>query len=860
MHAAFLAALAFAAAGSPNPFETRNRGYDALHYALDVRLTEDGRFDNSVTLRFKTTSSLSTLELDAWGLDIQGATVNGQAATWKIKGDPAALSGTVTLALPKPIAAGKEAALTVRYFVKAAASHEGLAVVRDPDRAETPPIYFTHLEPTYARRFFPCNDQPGDKATFELKAVTPPEYRVISNGLKTLDETFSDSGKSLRKTQWSLTQPQATYLFAFAAGPFEEVSADGVVPARVHVLPGKGARAIIAADALKALLRLEMGIVGGKFPWPKLDLVAIPGFAWSGMENTSAIFQRESKTLVDSPQNIVQRPTIVGLLAHEIAHQWFGDLVTPKTWEDVWLNEGFARYLGGLAEDAYNTERVFGEANDEAEVSRATAVFDSYMSLDDGPRSHPLVGRGVPSPEDLFDAVSYIKGEAVLHMLEVWVGAGDFRKGLRAYLEKYAYKNANSDDFFNVMGESAKKSGSLAAFRKSWLHQRGYPVITPESKFEGGKLTVRIQQAPNHAADKSVFTFKLPMVVHRQSPPAYHQEHTLVVDRGQVSATFDVPAAPEWIDWNRGGLALARLAPGAISEREWALAARHDPDPVWRTLAAWALAKPLDGKSTGESAKLSDTAQGTLLDVLTKDSSPDVRVALLDRLSQTRAPRLPASFASALFALAKRPEGLRDDDWGYLHVRRAALATLGKVDSNEAHAYLIEELGKPEIDLNVLSAVAAGVGAIGNNAALGALRAALREHAVKGFSAYQGVALAMTKFESADGLRAVKDALAAFPANQELGKNAAWSMRRNSRLTETADFAQFVQDMVLLEGALSEEVRVAFLMALEKVKTPEAETALKTMAEKAPSSRLQDNARRLLVANFAAAPAKKVKK
>jgi hypothetical protein len=843
-----LTSLALVLSAAPAPaFQPKNRPYDAQHYKLEVSMEPEHLFRNRLTATLKATRPMAEFELDAYDVSVETVLVDNQPAEFKLKFDPGTRTGTITIKPKKPVAAGKNTMVEIAYSVKASTtSQDGLFVATETQGKTSAPGYFTHFEPQSAQRFFPCNDQPSDKATSEIVAVVDEQYQVIANGRKVKDEKFSKGGRNLRLVHWTQESPHSTYLVALAIAQLEPVPVTDDIPSTLWVPPGTNDRAFIAADALQGLSNFQVTFTGTKFPWAKLDVVAVPGYFWGGMENTSVIFERTSRLLVDHKNDQTARPGIVGLLAHEMAHQWFGDLVTCTWWNEAWLNEGFATYLGALTLDDSNN-------NDDVEISRTRALVEGYFHQEDGPRAHPLVMK-TATPDQAFDSVSYIKGANVLRMLELWLGTPEMKKVLKAYLEKYAGKAVTSDDFFKVVFDTTKKEKELKPFKEAWLHKKGYPVLFPESSFADGKLKVTIRQKPNHAGEKGPFVFKLPIVVHREQEPAYHQEAMILVDKTEVSVDLDVPAAPQWINWNKDFGALVKVDPTSIAEDRLVDAARYDPDPVWRLLATWQLMGELGNPELKKETRPTDAALGAIIDVLTKDRSPYVREAVLLRLAQTRFKELPKEFAAPLLGLAKRPTALDEDPIGSIRVRRAAMEALGRVKSEDGHRFLLDELAKPQVDINYLSGFAAGVARIGTPGALGTLRAALVTQKGRGMGYYERAATAVALSSSVDAVPLLKDIFKGNAQNAGLARSMFTALARNKELRESQEYAALVKDIVLDEAFYPEAVRALALASLDDVRYEAARQALEEIAQKATSEAIKASAKQVLEANFPAPP------
>lgn len=850
MNALTLISLVVAATPAPTGLQPKNRPYDAQHYKLEVRQGEGGTFNNVATITLKATRALPEIELDAYDLKFTSAKVDGEEATFTPKYAPETRFGTVTVKPKKPAAAGKDVTVELAYSVTAGISNDGFFTASEPDApAGSLPGYFTQFEPSFAQRFFPVNDTPADKATTELLAIVDEKYAVVSNGKKVLDEKFTEGGKNLRRVHWKQDQEHSPYLVALAIAQLEPLQVSDDPSMTLWVPPHRKADAFVAQDVMKQLFNFEVAFTGTKFPWAKLDVVAVPNFRWGGMENTSVIFERTSALLVDHRNDQLSRSTIASLLAHETAHQYFGDLVTCAWWNDVWLNEGFASYLGALAADDLDDSEQF-------EVNLATSLVDHYFREEDGPRSHPLLVKGVPA-EEAFDSTSYRKGAQVLRMLDLWLTRAEFKKAIKLYLEKNAGKAVTSDDFFKAVFESSKKEKELKPFKDAWLNKRGYPVIEPSSSFANGKLTVTIKQAPNHAGEKGPFIFKLPIVIHRVTEPAFTQEAVITVDKPEVKVDLDVQAAPEWINWNKNFGALVKINPTALSEDRLIDAARHDTDPVWRLLSTLQLLGNLGRQEITEEVKPTDSATGAILDVLTKDPSPYVREAVLLKLANTRFKKLPKEYSAPLLALAKRPTDLNDDPAGYIRVRLAAMEALARADSSDGHAWLLSELGKREIEINYLTGYADAAARLGTDNALGTLRAALVTQKSRGFAYFRRTAASLSKSRSVDVLPVFREVLKSVPNNDEFGSTLSRGFWSNRELRETTDFAALTRDVVLDEANFSEEFRAGFLELLDDVKFEGAKQALGEIVAATRSARIKASAQRVLDANFPApAPAK----
>lgn len=845
------------AAGNPAAFLPKNRPYDAQSYRIEMTLADDGSFKNKLIAKVKTTKATGELEFDAYDLNVEFALVDGKPATPSPKYDPETRTGTLTLKTPG-LAANKEVTVEISYTGKAGANHEGFFKVNDAENDKLLPYYFTHFQPHFAQRFFPNNDQPSDKASVEVYAIVDSRYTVLSNGVKSKDEVFQEQGKNLRRVEWKQEKPHSTYLTAIAIGQFEAVSVNEDLPSTIWVAPGRKDRAWVVVNELKSLWNFQVGYTGAKYGWPKLDIVALPRFFWSGMENTGLIFLRESKVSVEVKNDQLARPVVMKLLSNEMAHQWFGNLVTSKWWDDVWLDEGLTTYLGEATFDDSN-------GNEQVEVERTVAIVEDYFRQEDGPRAHALVTKGATAAESS-DSVTNRKGASVARMLELWLGQKEFKAGLKAYLDKYAYQSATTDDFFKAVLEANKKDKDkdLKAFKDAWVNKKGYPVIFPEFSFGGSQVTITIRQQNSNPSEKGPFVFKLPIVIHRDNEPSYTVKQTILVDKPEVKVSFDVAAAPQWINWNENFGALVRVNKTTVPEDQWVDAARNDPDPTWRLIAAWNLLGELGNPNMEAEARPTDAALNAVLDVLAKDPSPYVREGVMKRLTDSRFKRLPKDFAAIGLKLAKKPENLNDDPLGYIRVRGAALEMLGKTDAPEGHAYILEQLGKREIDINYLGAFAGGAARINTAASLATLKSAMVTQKGRGYPFFRRTAEALGSMEGPEVIASIKELLTQNANNPELTRQLFNRLADNKALRENPDFAPMIAVLVTDDAFNGDDIRELMLASLDDVKTPVAKESLLDIVKNSKSEQVKSSAKLVLDANFPApppaAPAKDPKK
>ena len=332
----------------------------------------------------------------------------------------------------------------------------------------------TQFEATDARRAFPCWDEPAVKATFEVCLVIPQDRRAISN-MPAVEEVPAEEGKT--RVRFAETPVMSTYLLAFVVGDFDflEACTEKGVQVRVYTPVGRKEQGLFALEVAVRALSFFEDYFRVPYPLPKMDLIAIPDFAAGAMENWGAVTYRETAILVDPEHSsAATRQRVAMVVAHELAHQWFGNLVTMQWWTHLWLNEGFASYLQYLAVD-----HLFPEWDVWTQF-----VFNEYgraLRLDCLVHSHPIeVEVKDPSEiSEIFDAISYSKGAAVIRMLAALLGGEALRKGLHLYLTRHAFANATTEDLWRAFAEASGKP--VKEVMDTWTRQTGYPVVFLEA-------------------------------------------------------------------------------------------------------------------------------------------------------------------------------------------------------------------------------------------------------------------------------------------------------------------------------------------------------------------------------------------
>ena len=391
---------------------------------------------------------------------------------------------TVTLKLPQPLRPGNYR-LALEFNGQIGEQAQGLFYVRYAAPSGKKVLLATQLEPTDARRMFPCWDEPVFRATFELTAVLPEKFRVVSN-MPMEHETPVAGG--LKEVKFARTPPMPSYLVLLVAGEMEELNGEAEgVQIRILTTEGKREQGRYALAATKELLAYYNQYFGIKYPLPKLDQIAIPGGFSGAMENWGAITYNESLLLYDPKTSSLQtQRDLFVTVAHEMSHQWFGNLVTTAWWDNLWLNEGFASWMEIKATDHFNPDWQMWLS--------ASSDKSAVMSGDAHPTTHPIqqVVENESEANDAFDSITYQKGGAFLHMLEDYLGPEEFRKGIQQYLSAHLYSNATTADLWNALEKVSGKP--IRAISTGWTAQPGLPVVTVQADCINGRQVISLTQ------------------------------------------------------------------------------------------------------------------------------------------------------------------------------------------------------------------------------------------------------------------------------------------------------------------------------------------------------------------------------
>jgi len=397
----------------------------------------------------------------------------------------------VVLSVGKPLPAGP-ATIHISYAGILNSEMRGLYLGKDSEGRKYAASQF---ESTDARRAFPSFDEPDYKATFDITAITDKTMVAMSNQ-KVISDTPGPGDKHTVK--FATTVKMSSYLAALVVGNFEYVEgeADGI-PIRVYSTPGKKEMGRFALDVAEHVLSYYDKYFGIKYPYGKLDLIGLPDFSAGAMENTGCITFREVILLIDEQHGSVDlKKEIASVIAHEMAHQWFGDLVTMKWWDDIWLNEGFATWMETKPLQKWKPEWNYDL--DNANETTATLTVDALAT------TRPIQQPAETPAEigELFDGIAYGKAASVLRMLESYLGEETFRAGVNAYLKEHEYANATADDFWDTLARTSRKP--VDKIMPTWVKQPGAPVVNVKTQCSGDSTNVTLTQQ-RYYSDRAKF-------------------------------------------------------------------------------------------------------------------------------------------------------------------------------------------------------------------------------------------------------------------------------------------------------------------------------------------------------------------
>lgn len=519
-------------------------------YRLDlVIVPEQERFSGRVEIDVELSEASDVIYLHGNQLEVTAAAVKGDDSI-AVGYEQLTEFGLAKLSLSKALGAGT-ATLQIDYSAPFNGSLEGLYKVEEGGESYA----FTQFQATSGRLAFPGFDEPRFKVPFDISLTVKADHVAITSAPQA-DETALDNG--MKTVRFETTKPIPTYLVAFAVGAFDVVEWEPVpasdlrstpVPLRGITVKGKGDQISYALKHTeKTVLGLEQ-YFGVEYPYRKIDIVAVPDFAAGAMENVGVITYREQLLLLDETASVRQRRSYFMVHAHELAHQWFGNLVTPYWWTDIWLNESFATWM------AYEVlHRIYPE-----EGYKSQLLNNSFNTMDaDSLASARQIREPVTDHREIgaaFDGITYRKGGGVLNMFQKFLGEENFQRGIQHYMKKYAWKNTTAEDFIAAIAEANEGAGDIESAFMSFLEQPGIPflAVTPECSDSGVKVSVsQSRYVPLGSKAETAKRWQVPACMSYRDGDQV-KEHCELLSEASTSFSLPSESCPAYVMPNAGG-------------------------------------------------------------------------------------------------------------------------------------------------------------------------------------------------------------------------------------------------------------------------------------------------------------------
>jgi aminopeptidase N len=543
--------------GRDDPQE-RIRTYDVLHISLDLSLdlekkTLDGKEFTSIVPLI---DNFSEFEVDAVGMEITGVWINPKRpgiVPYNVNKQPEQNilpikydydKKTIKVKLDKPCS--KKDTIVYIIYYKTTDPEKGLYFIQ-PDADFPNKLYqvWTQGEGEDNRYWFPCYDYPNDKQTTEMVIRVDSKYQTLSNGLL---KSKNDNNDGTTTWQWVLDKPQASYLVMLAAGNWDviEDSWDGI-PVYSLVPPGTKDMAVKSFDRTAEMLRFFSDYAGFKYPWGRFSQVVVEDFIYGGMENTGAVVLTDASVYDDrTPPDY----SAVNLVAHELAHQWWGDALTCRNWNEIWLNESFATYFQCLY-----TEYAFGKDEFDYNIWRNGR---SSLSADSNIARRPIYAK------ETITTNTYDKGSVVLNMLRNQMGDENFRKAMNIYITKNQFTSVTTGQLIDAVNQAMddprkdRKPMDMKWFFDEWVYNAGQPEYKVNYTYneDTKELTLNAEQVQR--MDSSSF-FKTPVPVKIVTASSTIQNEMFYMDKNPASITYLLDDRPMYVLFNRGNSVLCKL-------------------------------------------------------------------------------------------------------------------------------------------------------------------------------------------------------------------------------------------------------------------------------------------------------------
>ena len=660
--------------------EARSRSFDVLHYRIEVAFDEPHRtvLGKVTTTLVPFLPSLAVIEFDAEQMQIHRVTSGGRELPFEVR------PKTVAITLDRTVSFRDTLAIVIEYTARPT---RGLYFIR-PDSAypDRPRQIWTQGEDMDNHFWFPCYDFPNDRVTSELLITVPEPLVALSNGA--LAGIRTDRKAHTRTYHWRQQKPHVSYLIMLAAGEYAVLKETaGRLPLEYYVYPRHVEDARVCFERTADMIGFFNRTIGFPYPWEKYAQVLIHEFVAGGMENTSATALLDNIAVYDARARLDDSP--VSLIAHELAHQWWGDVVTCKDWRHLWLNESFATYF-----DPLYHEYLLGRDEFDYLIYRNQL---SGIAVDRRLGRKPIVSVG-----SYGDNV-YSRGSTVLHMLRFVLGDTLFWRSIRHYITKHQFQSVETNDFKVAIEEATGQN--LSWFFDQWIYRAGYPVFDLSYRFSDSTRTVSLSVRQIQAMDSLTGVFRTPVEIEitASGTSAVHRVH---LTSGDTTLVLPAPTRPDLVLFDRGNWILKELH-FRKSDAEWLFQAERASNPTDRIRAIRVVAEradSLDGADALGRIARSDPfwgvrleAVGALNQIRTNQNAEVVRRHLLGAMSDRRS----AIRAAAVTHLRKfrdndvrraLREALSDSSYA---VVTASLRSLARADSAGALPILLAHLSVP---------------------------------------------------------------------------------------------------------------------------------------------------------------------
>lgn len=707
-----------------------NRNYDTRHIKLDLRFDwEREQALGTATITFAPlTTNLQSVEFDAANMTFSSVKL---ASGTPLKFEPDAPKEKLRIVMDRVYQPSDLLTVVIAYNTNGVSKDTGIGgfgrgltfIKPSPDDPTRPKQIWSQGETEYNHYWFPCHDHPNDFATTEMIATVEKPMMVVSNGKLVETKTNNDGTRTFH---WKMEQPHASYLTSIVVGEYAAVEGSYAgIPVITYVYPNEVEEGKVAAARLPEMVKFFSEKTGVKYPYAKYAQTMTRDFG-GGMENITATTQTDS--MIHDARTTLDRDWD-GLQAHELAHQWFGDLVTCRTWADIWLNESFATYFQAM----WDEHRLGRDAFLYLDVrNNQNAYFGSWNQ---GIR-RPIVTSNYANKDAVFDNYAYPRGAAVLHMLRRYLGEENWWRTINHYLMKYAHQPVQTEQFRIAIEETTGQP--MDWFFEQWLYRMGHPVFNVTQSYDAAAqqvtLKVRQEQKPDpNSGYPQVGFFRALVEIEIETPGNKRVERVMVEPKEEQTFTFTVDSTPLLVNFDYGSTLIKELKFDKPTD-ELVYQLTRDEDVAGRLWALGQLTARLSEKgiNAAERQKVASalgaalnndkfwgvrvdvaTAIGGLPDTeirasllaATKDKDARVRTSAVGALAKSKDPQLASVYLPLL------------NDQSYATIRASALA-LGETKAPAAYDALVKLLDAPSWQNQVRASALTGLANLGDKRAL----------------------------------------------------------------------------------------------------------------------------------------------